>query len=107
MAEVIVDSSNFVNEVLESPIPVLVDFWATWCGPCKMIAPHVAKIAQTFEGKVKVCKIDVDQAGDIAQSFNVSSIPTLIMFRDGEPVASRIGGAPYQVIESFVNSNLN
>ena len=106
MSEVIITSDNFEEEVLNSNIPVLVDFWATWCGPCKMIAPHIEKIAEAFEGKLKVCKADVDQVGDIAQSLNVSSIPTLIIFKGGEAVASRTGGAGYPLIEAFVNENL-
>ena len=106
MSEVIITNDNFESEVLNSNIPVLVDFWATWCGPCKMIAPHIAKIAEAYDTKLKVCKVDVDQAGEVAQAFNVSSIPTLIMFKNGEAVASRVGGASYPLIEAFVNENL-
>ncbi len=106
MSEIIITSDNFETEVLNSDIPVLVDFWATWCGPCKMIAPHIQKIAEAFEGKLKVCKVDVDEVGDVAQAFNVSSIPTLLFFKGGEVVASRVGGASYPLIEAFVNDNL-
>lgn len=106
MSEIIITSDNFETEVINSDIPVLVDFWATWCGPCKMIAPHIQKIAEAFEGKLKVCKVDVDEVGDVAQAFNVSSIPTLLFFKGGEVVASRVGGASYPLIEAFVNDNL-
>lgn len=104
--EVVVNSENFESEVLNSDVPVLVDFWATWCGPCKMIAPHVAKIAEQYANQVKVCKIDVDQAGDVAQNFNVSSIPTLLFFKNGDIVASHVGAASYQMLDTFVKENL-
>ena len=106
MSEVILNNDNFESEVMNSDIPVLVDFWATWCGPCKMIAPFVDKVAQTFEGKIKVCKADVDECGDIAQSFNVSSIPTLLVFKGGEVVASHVGAANYALIEALVKDNI-
>lgn len=86
MAEVILNNDNFKAEVLDAKGLVLVDFWATWCGPCKMLAPTVSEIADEYEGKVKVCKLDVDQAMDIAMSYGVASIPTLILFKDGEIV---------------------
>ena len=88
MAEVILNNDNFKAEVLDAKGLVLVDFWATWCGPCKMLAPTVSEIADEYEGKVKVCKLDVDQAMDIAMSYGVASIPTLILFKDGEIVTN-------------------
>lgn len=106
MSEIILNNSNFEAEVINSDIPVLVDFWATWCGPCKMIAPHVAKIAEEYEGKIKVCKADVDECADLAQAFNVSSIPTLLVFKGGEVVANHVGAATYGLIESLVTENL-
>ena len=84
MAEIILNESNFEREVLRSDIPVLVDFWATWCGPCRMLAPTVAKIAEEQEGNVKVCKLDVDEAQNIAIRYRISSIPTLMYFVNGE-----------------------
>ena len=106
MSEVILNNENFEQEVLNCDIPVLVDFWATWCGPCKMIAPHVAKLAEDYEGKIKVCKADVDQTGDIAQSFNVSSIPTILIFKAGEIVASHVGAASYGLLDALIKENI-
>ena len=106
MSEIIVNNDNFEAEVINSDVPVLVDFWATWCGPCKMIAPFVAKIAEAYDGQIKVCKADVDEAGDVAQSFNVSSIPTLLFFKGGEVVASHVGAASYPLIDAMVKDNL-
>lgn len=106
MSEVIINNENFESEVINSEMPVLVDFWATWCGPCKMIAPFVEKVAEKFDGKVKVCKADVDQCADIAQAFNVSSIPTLLLFKSGEVVASHVGAATQAFIENMVSENL-
>ena len=91
MAEVTVTSKNFEEEVLNSPIPVLVDFWATWCGPCRMLAPIIEEIAAEYEGKVKVGKVNVDEEADLARQFGINSIPTLIYFKDGEPVNQSVG----------------
>jgi len=102
MSEVVLNSENFENEVLKSDKPVLVDFFATWCGPCKMTAPHVAKIAENYDGKIKVGVLDVDQAPDIAQNFGVSSIPTLLVFNNGEVVNQHVGSANYPVLEAMV-----
>ena len=106
MSEVILNGSNFEHEVLNSDIPVLVDFWATWCGPCKMIAPIISQIAVKYAGKIKVGKVDVDEAPELAESFNVSSIPTLVLFKNGEVVAQRVGGAGMGVLEAFINDNI-
>ena len=106
MSEVILDGSNFEQEVVKSDIPVLVDFWATWCGPCKMIAPIISQIAVKYAGRIKVGKVDVDEAPELAESFNVSSIPTLVLFKNGEAVAQRVGGAGMGVLEAFINDNI-
>ncbi|MBO4717261.1 MAG: thioredoxin [Spirochaetales bacterium] len=106
MSEVILNGSNFEQEVINSDIPVLVDFWATWCGPCKMIAPIISQIAVKYSGKIKVGKVDVDEAPELAESFNVSSIPTLVLFKNGEAVAQRVGGAGMGVLEAFINDNI-
>ena len=88
MSEVILNASNFEEEVINSKEPVLVDFFATWCGPCKMIAPFIAQLADKYKGRMKVCKANVDEVPNIASSYGVSSIPTLIIFKDGEVVAA-------------------
>lgn len=91
MAEIIVTRDNFESEVLDSKIPVLVDFWATWCGPCMMLAPTVEEIATEQAGKVKVCKINVDEQPELAQMFQIMSIPTVMAFRQGEVTATVVG----------------
>ncbi len=101
MAEVILNNDNFKAEVLDAKGLVLVDFWATWCGPCKMLAPTVSEIADEYEGKVKVYKLDVDQAMDIAMSYGVASIPTLILFKDGEIVKKSVGVVSKTEIEAM------
>ncbi len=91
MAEIVITAENFEREVLQSKVPVLVDFWATWCGPCRMIAHAIAKIAEKYEGQVKVCKIDVDTQPQLAAQFGIVSIPTVKVFRDGKVAGSLVG----------------
>ena len=91
MAEIVITAENFEREVLQSEVPVLVDFWATWCGPCRMIAPAIAKIAEKYEGQVKVGKIDVDTQPQLAAQFGIVSIPTVKVFRDGKVAGSLVG----------------
>ncbi len=105
MAEIIIHNmEEFDNEVIKSKIPVLVDFWAVWCGPCKMVAPHISKIAEDNEGKIKVCKVDVDENSDIAQEYGISSIPTILFFKNGNVVSQHIGAAPYSTIQALINN---
>ena len=84
MSEVILTDANFETEVLQAKEPVLVDFWATWCGPCRMLAPVVEELANDYAGKVKVCKLDVDQGMNTAGKYQISSVPTLIAFKNGQ-----------------------
>ena len=100
--EVILSESNFEKEVLQSEIPVLVDFWATWCGPCRMLAPTIAKIAEEQAGKVKVCKLDVDEEPEIAARYGIASIPTLMVFRSGVVVKASVGVQPKAAIEAML-----
>ena len=102
MAEIILNENNFDEGVLKSDKPVLVDFWATWCGPCRMLAPTIAKIAEEQEGKVKVCKLDVDEAQEIAIRYGISSIPTLMAFVDGEIRGRLVGVQPKGAIEALL-----
>ncbi len=95
MAEVIhLTDANFDQEVVQSSLPTLTDFWAAWCGPCKMIAPIVEQLAQEYDGKMKVTKLDVDQNPTLATRFGVMSIPTLILFKNGQPVERIVGYMP-------------
>ena len=88
---IILNEQNFENEVLKSELPVLVDFWATWCGPCKMMGPIVERLATELEGTAKVGKVDVDENPGLAAAFGITSIPTVIVFKDGKPVETSIG----------------
>ena len=97
---VTLEDGTFENEVLKSDIPVLVDFWAIWCGPCKAIAPVVEQIAVDFKGKVKVGKMDIDKHQGVAQKFNIRSIPTLLVFKGGKVVDTVIGADRTRIIES-------
>lgn len=94
MAEVILTKENFESEVLNSDIPVLVDFWATWCGPCMMLSPVIAELAEELEGKVKVGKVNVDEQNELAMEYRVASIPTLLLFKGGELVKTSVGFMP-------------
>ena len=102
MAQEIVGKEQFDKEVLQSDLPVLVDFWAPWCGPCKMLSPVVEEVAQENEDKLKVVKIDVDQNSEISAQYEISSVPTLMFFKGGEPVDTIIGAVPKAEIENKI-----
>ena len=89
-----ITSANFEQDVLNSPVPVLVDFWAVWCGPCKAIAPVLDQIADDLGGKLKIGKVDVDQERDLALQYDVRSIPNLVLFKDGKAVHTMVGAKP-------------
>ena len=101
-AEVIVTNATFQKEVLESPVPVLADFWAEWCVPCRMIGPMLSKLAEEHSGKVKVVKINVDQESELAMKFNIVSIPTILLFHKGEVAKQQIGAAPRKILEDMI-----
>jgi len=94
MAEVMLTKENFEEEVVKSDIPVLVDFYAEWCGPCKMLSPIIAEIAEEYAGKVKVCKVNIDEDGGLSDSFNIMSVPTLLVFKNGEKPTVSVGYKP-------------
>lgn len=96
--EIILTETNFKSEVLESNIPVLVDFWATWCGPCRMISPILEELSEVYEGKVKIGKINTEDNANLAGQYGVISIPTLLIFKDGKPVEQIIGAVPKDAI---------
>ena len=101
MAEITLTKDNFQAEVLQSDLPVLVDFWATWCGPCRMVGPVVAEIAEEYAGKVKVGKVNVDEEPDLARQYGIMSIPSLKFFKGGEVVNQVIGAVPKAAITAM------
>ncbi len=109
MAEGILDvtGANFKEEVLDASVPVLVDFWAPWCGPCRMLAPTVEQIAKEYAGKLKVVKVNTDDAPEVANQYQVMSIPTLILFKGGQPVAREVGLVPADRLRQLVDPHLN
>ena len=106
MTTVKVDNANFDANVLQSKEPVVVDFWAEWCGPCKMIAPALDEIAAELQGKVKIAKLNIDENPELAAKFGVRSIPTLMMFKDGEVADMKVGAAPKTALSSWISGNV-
>lgn len=101
-----VTDASFENDVLKSDIPVLVDFWAAWCGPCKMIAPILEEVAGDFAGKLKIAKVDVDANQDSPAKYGVRGIPTLIIFKNGTAAATKVGALSKTQLIEFINSSL-
>ncbi|MCQ2473762.1 MAG: thioredoxin [Saccharofermentans sp.] len=104
--EIVLDDSNFEAEVLKSDIPVLVDFWAPWCGPCKMLGPVISSIAEKYEGKLKVCKYNVDDSEEFANKYWVDSIPAVKIFKNGEIVNESLGFVPQPKLEALIEESL-
>ena len=102
MAEVTVNMNNFDEEVLNSSVPVLVDFWATWCGPCRMLSPVIAQVAKEKADQIKVAKINVDENPELARQYGIRSIPTLMLFKNGELVNTAMGYMPKAQVEAFL-----
>jgi len=104
--EITLDSKNFDTEVLNSPLPVLVDFWASWCAPCQIVAPLVTEIAQSYKGKLKVAKLNVDENPELANRYHISSIPNLKIFKDGKIIHEIVGVVPKQEIIKQLEKHL-
>ena len=104
--EVKVDDTNFKQEVLESNLPVLVDFWAEWCAPCQIIAPAVEEIAKEYQGKLKVCKLNVDEGQSTASEYKIMGIPTLAIFKKGKIVETIVGALPKEELESKLKPHI-
>lgn len=102
MATVTIDKNNFQSDVLQASEPVVVDFWAEWCGPCKMIAPALEEIATELSGKVKVAKVNIDENPELAAQYGVRSIPTLMLFKDGEIADMKVGAAPKTALSAWI-----
>ena len=102
MAELKITRENFENEVMKSNIPVLIDFWAPWCGPCRMMGPVIEQLAEEYEGKAKVGKVNVDEEGELSQAFGVMSIPTIVLVKDGKVVKQAVGARPKADVEAML-----
>ncbi len=102
MAEIKLTDQNFEQEVLHADMPVLVDFWASWCGPCRMLAPVIAEIAEEYAGKVKVGKVNVDEQPNLANRYGIASIPTVMLFKNGEVINTSLGYRPKNELETML-----
>jgi thioredoxin 1 len=101
-----VSESSFEQEVLKSELPVLVDFWAEWCGPCKMIAPVLDDVSNEYKGRVKICKLNVDDHGAVAAKYGVRGIPTLLLIKGGSVAATKVGALSKSQLTAFIDGNI-
>ncbi|WEK46847.1 MAG: thioredoxin [Candidatus Andeanibacterium colombiense] len=106
MATKAVTDASFAEDVLNSDLPVVVDFWADWCGPCKMIGPALEEISEELAGQVTIAKVDIMENTEIASRFGVQSIPLLLVFKNGEPVAKQLGAAPKSALKGWIEGSL-
>ena len=103
--EIHVTNDSFKKEVLEAKVPVLVDFWATWCGPCKMLGPELEKLAEEHDGEFIVAKVNIDDEEDLAMEYKIMSIPTMLLFKNGEMVGKKVGYSKREEILDFIKNN--
>lgn len=101
------NSENFDSEVIKSQVPVVVDFWAVWCGPCKMLAPTLDELAEEYNGRVKIAKVNVDDNPELANNFGISSIPTLLFFKNGQVVGQSVGVKPKSILKDSIERLLS
>ena len=106
MATIAVTDSTFDAEVRQSDSPVIVDFWAEWCGPCKQIGPALEELSSEYEGRIKIAKVNVDENPDTAASMGIRGIPALFMFKDGQVVSNKVGAAPKSALQSWIDSEV-
>src|SRR5918993_995035 len=102
-----VNNTSWEKEVLQSQLPVLVDFWAEWCGPCRMVGPAVEQLSKTMDGKIKVAKLNVDENQEIAMKYGIKSIPSLLLFKEGKEIGRTIGAAPKETYQRFIEQTLS
>ena len=101
-----ITDASFESDVLNSDLPVLVDYWAEWCGPCKVIAPVLEEIAAEYDGKMKVCKLDIDANGETPPKYGIRGIPTLMLFKNGNVEATKVGALSMSQLSAFLDSNI-